>query len=93
MYQNWDSCERIEFRHTQVKLGDLFDYYTTNGEFSFPPWVQFKYVVRIICRTIRNLSITRALDEPTSGLEVQAFIEVKGIDRLEGVEKTTDSIS
>lgn len=70
-HDDWDSCERIEFRHAQVKLGDLFDYYTTNGELAFPPWVQFKYVVEdYLQNSSRN----------------QAFIEAKNTESLEEME-------
>ncbi|KAE8999734.1 hypothetical protein PR003_g25883 [Phytophthora rubi] len=41
----WVDQERISFDHAQVKLGDVFDYYTINGELTFPQWAHFKYVV------------------------------------------------
>jgi hypothetical protein len=36
----------IEYEHAKIKLGDVFDYYTTSdGVLQVPRWVDFKYAV------------------------------------------------
>ncbi|KAL3659309.1 hypothetical protein V7S43_015580 [Phytophthora oleae] len=76
--EDWANRERIEFQHAQVKLGDLFDYYTTNGVLESPGWVQFKYVVEDYLQNNPKVKY-----HPS---RVQAFIEERGIDRLEEME-------
>jgi hypothetical protein len=74
----WLDPERIEFQHAQVKLGDVFDYYTTDGELTFPTWVRFKYVVEDY---LQNDPKVRYHPK-----RVQTFIEERGIERLEEME-------
>ncbi|KAE8881324.1 hypothetical protein PF005_g24946 [Phytophthora fragariae] len=74
----WFDPERISFYHAEVKLGDVFDYYTTDGVLKFPEWVRFKYVVEDYLE-----NDPRVKYHPE---RVRAFIEERGLERLEEMQ-------
>ncbi|GMF35397.1 unnamed protein product [Phytophthora lilii] len=74
----WVDPERIEFHHAQVKLGDVFDYYTKDGVLEFPEWVRFKYVVADYLQNDPRVKYHPA--------RVREFIDKQGIDHLEEMQ-------
>ncbi|KAG1706713.1 hypothetical protein DVH05_027567 [Phytophthora capsici] len=83
----WDDHGRLEFQqrtpieyvHAKIKLGDVFDYYTTAaGILQIPEWACFKYAVE---HFLENDPRTKY--HPS---RVREFIEENGLDRLEEME-------
>ncbi|GMF35407.1 unnamed protein product [Phytophthora lilii] len=75
----WKDRETIEWRHAKVKLGDVFDFYTTaDGVLKVPHWVVFKYAVEEYLE-----------EEPKIKYHpdrVRRFIEERGMEQLEEMQ-------
>ncbi|KAG7391838.1 hypothetical protein PHYBOEH_006591 [Phytophthora boehmeriae] len=42
----WDDHTPMEFRHAKIKVGDVFDFYTSrDGVLQVPTWMSFKFAV------------------------------------------------
>jgi hypothetical protein len=70
----------FDFKYAKVKLGDLFEFYTTSdGELRFPPWDSFKFVVD----EYLEAEAVRTKYHPS---RVQQFIDTNGLEQLELME-------
>ncbi|RLN88766.1 hypothetical protein BBJ28_00027104 [Nothophytophthora sp. Chile5] len=68
----WEPSVPIEYQYAKIKMGDIFDYYTTSeGVLKTPTWSCLKYAV------------DEYMEESPRFNLVRQFIEENGIDRLE----------
>ncbi|RLN85760.1 hypothetical protein BBJ28_00021406 [Nothophytophthora sp. Chile5] len=75
----WDAHMPIEYQVAKIKMGDIFDYYTTSeGVLKTPTWSCLKYAVDEYMEESPRLKFHPSL--------VRQFIEENGIDRLELME-------
>lgn len=75
----WPTGDRLEYRHAKVKLGDLFDYYTSSdGTLKVPAWINFKHAVDEYLENDPRVKF-----HPS---RVRQFIEENGIEQLEEMQ-------
>jgi hypothetical protein len=66
----------IEYEHAKIKLGDVFDNYTTSdGVLQVPKWVNFKYAVEEYLENDPRIKF-----HPS---RVHQFVEERGVEQLE----------
>jgi hypothetical protein len=69
----------IQFEHAKIKLGDVFDYYTSrDGVLQVPNWLSFKFAVEEYLANDPKVKF-----HPS---RVRDFIEQRGLERLEEME-------
>ncbi|RLN49695.1 hypothetical protein BBJ29_009920 [Phytophthora kernoviae] len=63
----WDDNTPMEYRHAKIKVGDVFEFYTSNdGVLEVPKWMSFKFAVEEFLETTTKSEETINCKKPNA---------------------------